>query len=464
MAPERIERPPGPRNWPGLGASLDFQSDSLAAMLRYARTYGDLTYFRVPGAEIYIATHPDDIASVVVGQHAKYMKDHLLHDVDRFVGRGLLTSEGAFWRRQRKTVAPVFQRRHIERFGDVMVRRAAERAELMAADGAGARDVHADMMIVTLQIVLDTMFGSYELPDLDEVGAMVDAMLGEFQRTMMTWRRIIPRAANPEPYARMDAAVQRMDDVLYGLIARRREDGAEADDLLGRLLAARDDEGQGMSDRQIRDEVATVFLAGHETTALALSYALLQLSRFPAVAERLVAEVDEVLDGRDATVADVARLPYTDAVVRETMRLYPPAYTIGREALETCQLRGYEIPRGAQVLTPMWVVHRDPRWWDEPERFAPERWLDGLATRLHRFAYFPFGGGPRICVGNHFAMQEGILVLATLVQHLEVRPQPGFELKLSPSVTLRPTAGVHLQVAPRVRPSVRDAGYRRPGA
>ena len=421
----------------------------LVALPRYAREYGDLTYLRMPGADLYVATHPDDIASVLVGEHARYMKDALTHEIDRFVGRGLLTSEGAFWRRQRKAVAPVFVRRHIEQFAEAMVRRGRACGRNMA-EASGVRDVHADMMVVTLEIVLDTMFGSYEIPDIDEVGEMVESMLHEFQRTLMTWRRLIPPGMNRKPYEKMNRAVDGLDELLYGLIAERRRSGEESDDLLGRLLAARDDDGHGMSDRQIRDEVATVFLAGHETTALALTYTLMLISEAPAVARRLSEEVDDVLGDRDATLADIEELPYTDAVVRESMRLFPPAYTIGREALEECELRGFRIPRGAQVLTPQWVVHRDPRWWDEPERFWPARWLGGLAScGCTGFAYFPFGGGPRICVGNYFAMQEAVLVLASLWQHIRVDPDPTHALRLAPSITLRPAGGLHLIVRAR---------------
>ena len=271
----------------------------------------------------------------------------------------------------------------------------------------------------------------------------------EFQQIGLSWRRLLPAFLLRESIERIDDARDELDEILYAIIRERRAQGSEGDDLLGRLLEATDEEGAQMTDQQLRDEVATLFLAGHETTALALSYALLFLARHPPARARLREEVDEVLGGRPATMADVPALRFTDAVIRESMRLYPPVYAIGREALEDCVIAGWVVPRGAQVLMPQWTVHRDPRWFSDPEAFLPERWLDGLADRLPRFAYFPFGGGARVCVGNHFATLEAILVLATLMQHLDVRADPGFRLTLSPSVTLRPRRGVQLDLRRR---------------
>lgn len=442
-----IARPPGPSGLPGLGALFDFQPDPLAAMTRYVADYGDFVYFHLAGVDVYLAFHPDAVQSVLVGEHARFMKDDLIHELSRFIGRGLLISEGAFWKRQRKIAAPSFSRTHVTKFADAMVQAAIARRELLRV--AGPRDVHADMMVLTLEIVLRTMFGAASIPDIESVGGIVETMTHGFAETYLTWRRLVPRWMRPRAHAELDDARARLDAILYPLISARRAEGGGGDDLLGRLLAATDDDGAKMSDEQLRDEVATVFLAGHETTALALSYALWLLARHPEAQARLHAEVGEVLGDRPATLADLPRLTYCDAVVKEAMRLYPPAYLIGREALEDVQIAGYTVPRGAQVLTPIWAVHRDPRWFPAPLRFRPERWLDGLEKRLHRFAYFPFGGGARICVGNHFAMLESVLVLATLVQGIAVAPDPEHELKLLPAVTLRPESGVRVTVRPR---------------
>lgn len=418
-------------------------------MVRYRERYGDVVYVSMPLAELYLLNHPDDIQTVLVGEHAHVMKDELTRTLSLIVGQGLLTSEGELWRRQRKIAAPSFQPRHIERFGEAMVERSRRGVEALPA--RSRRDVHADMMRITLEIVLDTMFGADTVRDIDGVGEIVDTLMEGYGREFLTWRRLLPRRLRVAAFARIDDAVGRLDAILYELIAARRGRAVAGDaDLLDRLLAAQDDEGKGMSDRQLRDEVATVFLAGHETTALALSYALYLLAHHPRVARALRAELDEVLGDRPATVDDLPRLRLCDAVLRESMRLYPPAYLVGRELLEDREIAGFPMPKGAQLLTGQWVVHRDPRWFPAPELFWPERWLDGLAARLHRFAYFPFGGGPRICVGNHFAMLEGVLVLATLVQRLEVSPYDSAPpLRLSTSVTLRPTQGVWLDVRRR---------------
>lgn len=446
--PQGRRRPPGPPKLPIIGAGFGVSTDFLSAMLRYRERYGDVVYLRMPLNDLYLFNHPDDVQAVLVGEHAHVMKDELTRLLSMIVGQGLLTSEGALWKRQRKIAAPSFQRRHIERFGEAMVERTLRGVERFPT--SSRRDVHADMMRITLEIVLDTMFGTDTVRDIDGVSSIVEDLMTGYAREHLGWRRLLPRVLRRRAFAHLDDAVRRLDAILYELIAARRGSEAGDADLLDRLLAAQDDEGQGMSDEQLRDEVATVFLAGHETTALALTYTLHLLAHHPRVARQLVAEVQEVLGDRPPTVDDVPRLRWCDAVLRESMRLYPPAYLIGRELLEDREIGGYSVPKGAQVLTGQWVVHRDPRWFPAPEVFWPERWLDGLASRLHRFAYFPFGGGPRICVGNHFAILEGVLVLATLVQHIEVSPFSGAPpLTLSTAVTLRPTRGVWLEVRRR---------------
>jgi cytochrome P450 len=313
--------------------------------------------------------------------------------------------------------------------------------------------VHRDMMGLTLDIVLQTLFGDAEVPDFEQVDAIVGAMMLEYQRRYMSWRSLLPRPFVAANERRMDEVRGALDEVLYGIITQRRRAGSQGDDLLGRLLAARDDQGVRMTDVQLRDEVATMFLAGHETTALALSYALWLLARHPGVQAKLHEELARVLGGRRPTLCDVASLTYTDAVVREAMRLYPPVYAIGRETLREVEIGGYVIPRGAQLFIPQWAVHRDPRWFESPEQFLPERWLDGLGDRLPRLAYMPFGGGPRVCVGNHFAMLEAVLALAVLVQRFGVAEAPGFTLKMMPTVTLRPRHGVRVHIEPRAKPA-----------
>jgi cytochrome P450 len=255
----------------------------------------------------------------------------------------------------------------------------------------------------------------------------------------------------PTPgHLRLRRAVRLLDDIIYGFIRRRRQTGAGGDDLLSLLLHARDEEGGGrMTDRQLRDEAMTLFLAGHETTALVLSWAWYLLAGRPEAEARLVAEVQEVLGGRPPTVEDLPRLRYAEGVVHESMRLYPPAYIIGREALCDCEVGGYAVAKGTTLLLNAWAVQRDPRFWDRPEEFRPERWADGQAGRLPRYAYFPFGGGPRVCIGNTFAMMETVLVLAVLAPRYRFTVRPGYTARLWPTFTLRPLHGIPAVLTPR---------------
>ncbi len=403
--------------------------------------------YNVGPQPIFVVSNPDDVARVVLTDHTKFMKGALTHELSSFLGRGLVTSEGRFWRRQRKIAAPSFTRRHIERFADTMV---ACTQHALTSMGDGPRNVHVDMMEMTLDIVLRTVFGDAEVPDIAAVGPLVEVMMEGFHRAHLTWRRLLPRVAKRSTMAELEAGREALDTLFYGIIRQRRQrDGGYGEDLLGRLLSARDDDGTGMTDEQVRDEVATIFLAGHETTALSLSFTMLLLAQHPEIQARARAEVDAVLGSRAATMADVAKLPFIDAVLKESMRVYPPVYMFVREALEDVEIAGWVIPRRAQVLTPVWTMHRDPRWYDDPEVFKPQRWIEGLADRLPKYAYLPFGGGARTCVGNHYALLEGVLGLATMLQQLEVSPEPGFELELLTSVTLRPKHGVSVRLRRR---------------
>ena len=436
------QRPPGPPELPLIGTSRIFARDQLAAILDTVRTFGDVVTYKIGRQPIFLVSHPDDIGQVVLTEQNKFMKGALTHELSSFLGRGLVTSEGRFWRRQRKIAAPSFTRRHIERFADTMVE-CTQRA--LPSMHEGARNVHTDMMAMTLDIVLHTVFGDAEVPDIAAVGPLVEVMMEGFHRAHLSWRRLLPRRAIQETFDEMDAAGDGLDALFYGIIRQRRQrPGGYGDDLLGRLLAARDDEGVGMTDEQVRDEVATIFLAGHETTALSLSFAMHLLAEHPSVQAQARAEVDAVLGSRAATMADVAKLPFIDAVIKEAMRVLPPVYMFGRQALEQVEINGWVVPRGAQVLTPVWAIHRDARWFRDPETFDPQRWLDGSTEQLPKYAYLPFGGGARVCVGNHFATLEAVLGLATLLQSLEFSPDPSFELDLLTSVTLRPRTGVQV--------------------
>jgi cytochrome P450 len=304
------------------------------------------------------------------------------------------------------------------------------------------------MMHLTLDIVARTLF------DANVAGSEARAVGGALETAMkylmspITWtglRRWLPSLGT----WKFNRAIRQLDRILYGIIRERRREGRVADDLLSRLLTARGEDGSQMTDEQLRDELMTLFLAGHETTALALSYSFYLLSQHPEAEARLTAEVDEVLEDRPPTIADVPRLRYTEWVVKESMRLYPPAWAIGREPRKDCEIGGFFTPKGTQIMMNQWVVHRDPRWFEEPLTFQPQRWDNDLARRLPRCAYFPFGDGPRICIGNQFAMMETVLVLATVMQRYRLTTAPDYTLQVIPSITLRPRGGIPMIVHER---------------
>lgn len=444
----KARRPPGPSGGLFWGVMRDFSRDIPDFILRTARDYGDVTSFRVGPVRVYMLSHPDDIETVLVKEHKRFDKDQITLSLEEVLGWGLVTSSGDLWRRQRKLAAPLLQRRQIAQYADVMV--AQTRRELERWEADSVRDTHADVMGLTLDIVLRTLF---DAPDLDDVharaGDAIETVMVQFQTMLDTWRRFAPRWLPHQSRRKLRGGVRALDEIVHRIIEETRGRGADGDDLVSRLLSARYDDGSSISDKQLRDEVITMVIAGHETTAMALTWAWYLLSEHPAVRQRLEAEVDEVLQGRAATFEDVARLEFTDAVIREAMRIYPPVWAMGRAPRETVTFRGYEIPRGAEIFIPQWVVHRDPRWYEDPEAFLPERWLDGLAKRIPRFAYFPFGGGPRICIGNHFATMEAVLILATVAQRFRLDHVAGHPVATLPSITLRVRHGLKMTVRAR---------------
>jgi cytochrome P450 len=340
---------------------------------------------------------------------------------------------------------PGFQRGAIERYGAVMVDYALKLREAWG-DGRPI-DIHHDMMDLTLGIVAKTLFNADVGAESNDVGRCIEVMMHYYLNPMKFFkvREWLPTRENRE----FREAVARLDEILYGIIRLRREGGEDPGDLLSHLLAAQDDEGAGMTDRQLRDECVTLFLAGHETTALTLTFAFHLLAHHPEAEARLASELDEVLGGRPPTAADVPRLRYAEGVVKESMRLYPPAWAIGREAVEEFEIGGYPVKKGTQLMISQWVLHRDPRWFDDPEAFRPDRWEGDLARRLPKGAYIPFGDGPRVCIGNHFAMMEAVLLLATLSQRHRLESAPGEELKLVAAITLRPRSGTRMIVRAR---------------
>jgi cytochrome P450 len=433
--------PPGDRELPFVGSAIELGRDALGFLERASRRHGDALQFGFLGRRVYLFNHPDAIDQMLVGAREHLVKDRLTRDLSVVLGNGLLVSEGALWREQRRLAQPAFHRQRVEAYGEVMVRY-AERAAAGWRDGE-ARDVHRDMMRLTLDVVAKTLFDV----EIGPVARQIERSLGVVMARFEGVGALLPIGLPTPGNLRARRAVAELDGVVYGLIRRRRE-GGDRGDLLSMLIAAAG-EGGGADDAQIRDEAITLLLAGHETTALALTFAWHLLGAHPAAAERLEAEIDEAIGGRPAGPADLPRLRYAEGVVRESMRLYPPAWAIGREAIAPCEIGGYAVAPGTQLWAAQWVVHRDARWFPEPLAFRPERWAGDLAKKLPRHAYFPFGGGPRICIGNAFAMMEAVLILVTIARRFRLAPADRRPLELTPSVTLRPARGLPMVCSAR---------------
>jgi cytochrome P450 len=417
--------------------------------MRDAARLGDLVEVQFPSwfPRIFFASHPDTVEAVLLHEHGAFRKDVGTRLLGRLTGQGLIVSDGAFWRRQRGLAQPAFHHKRVVGYAATMARLARTRALSWGED----IDVNREWMALTLEVVAETLFGAQVSSETASIAHALDGVMEYFVGFAGTgWP--LPLSVPTPVNLRFRAGVKTIDAMVYRFLAERRAEGEAAvsqrADLLSMLLAARDEDGQAMSEQQLRDEAVTLVLAGHETTALALAWATWLLGQHPDAARRAAAEVRAALGTRDATFEDLSKLRFVDAIIHESMRLYPPAWIIGREALESVTIAGVEIPKGAQVYTSSWLVHRDARFFQEPEAFRPERWEHELAKQLPRFAYFPFGGGPRICIGNAFARMEAVILLATVLQHVRLEVLTRDEPGLVPSITLRPARPIRARVWP----------------
>jgi len=422
-----------------------FRRDPLNFLAAAARQYGDIVGLRFLHFRTYLIVHPDYIEDVLVQHPRKFVKGRVLQANKRIFGNGLLTSEGDFWLRQRRLAQPAFHRARIAAYANTMV----EYAERMVAtwlDGE-ERDAHQEMMQLTLQIVGKTLFDANVSSDAREIGKTITLLLdfsSDFRRLIFT-PKWLPTPRNIQT----TLAIRRLNKIVYRMIAERRASGRDAGDLLSMLLGARDEDGSQMDDRQLRDETLTLFLAGYETTANLLAWTWWLLATHPNVENKLHDELDAVLGGRAPTMDDLSRLVYTGQVITESLRLYPPAWGMARLAIEDHEIAGYPVPAGTGLAIAQWITQRDPRWFEAPEEFLPERWAEDLQKRLPRFAYFPFGGGPRQCIGNMFALMEGTLVLAAVAQKFRLILMPDAQIVPMASITLRPKNGVPVQLQKR---------------
>ena len=442
------DRPPGPKGSPIMGVMREFNRDSLGFIERAQRDYGDVVWMRflyVPALFLY---HPNEIEYVLSINSKNFRKAMSLRSnfFQRLVGNGLLTSEGEQWKRQRRLSSPAFHRHRISAYADTMVdytRRLTSNWQ-----PGETRDMHREMMRLTLEIVVRCLFSADVSNDVDHVGDTLKELVKPFAAQATLKWIVNNRLPTPE-HLRFHRFAKRIDDVVYRIIAERRASGKDEGDLLSMLLAARDEDGSQMSDQQLRDEVMTLFLAGHETTALTLSWSWYLLGKHPDAEKKFHDELDEVLGGRPPAMADLPKLKFTEQIAKEAMRLYPPAYGLGREAISDCEIGGYQVPAGTQVFVFQWVTQRDARFFDRPDDFVPDRWTSDFEESLPKYAYFPFGGGPRACIGASFAMMEMILVLATIGQKFRLELTSSQPVEIYPAMSLRPKDGVQVMVENR---------------
>jgi cytochrome P450 len=441
--------PPGPpARFFGLAAYPAFSGDRLGALARLAREYGDIVMFRVGPQRMALLNHPDYVEDVLVTRARLFKKGRALERAKRLLGEGLLTAEGDAHLRQRRLVQPSFHKQRVAGYADTMVAHASR----MAARWRDREelDVTAQMNQLTLTIVGDTLFGTDVESDAISVRQALTDVFDVFPVTMSPLAPFLERLPLPivRRYQRAQATLDRL---IYRIIDERRRNPSDRGDLLSMLVLARDEEENGahLSDTQVRDETMTLFLAGHETTSNALTWTWHLLSQHPDVERRLHQEIDAVLEDRPAGAADAANLPYTRMVLAESMRCYPPAWGIGRRAIEDVEIGGYSIPRGTVVLVSQYLLHHDARFFPEPERFDPDRWLPERQQARPKFAYFPFGGGNRVCIGESFAWMEGILVLATLARRWRLERLQTSPVPMKALITLRPARPIRMRARSR---------------
>ncbi len=445
--------PPGPRInivLAVIGQMLPhlFPFDPLAFGLDNARTFGDIVYYKVGPLRVYQVSHPDFARQVLVEEPEKFHKPRLIKNAFRpFAGEGLLTSDGALWKQQRKLMQPAFHHGALASYAAVMVRHASRTADGFTA--GQTIELQAEMSALTLPIVVECLFGGDVTQYANEVSRLMVAVLDASNHRLNSALRLPSWVPTPR-HLRERRALRRLDQILHELIAARRAALDGRHDLLSMLLSAVDQEtGARMSNEQLRDEMMTLFLAGHETTANLVTWTWFLLSRHPQAEAALFEQLDRVLHGRPPAIADLPALPQTEMIVREALRLYPPAPGVAREPIEDVSIGGYAVPKGSLISVNAFAMQRDARFFPEPERFDPERFAPGWEQRISRYAYLPFGAGPRVCIGNSFALMEARLILATLAQRWRFTLEPGQDVRPMQLVTVRARDGIRMRLVAR---------------
>lgn len=435
--------PPGPKGLPFFGSLIDYFSDMLGFLTRVSSEYGDIVYYKLGSRKMYLLNNPEHIKDVLVTHNRNFEKSRALKRTKIVLGEGLLTNEGEPHLKQRRTVQPVFHHQRIKSYGDVM----AEYASRVGEDwkNGSVVNINKEMMKLTLSIVSKTIFDSDMESESDEIGECLTDLVTLFPQMIFPYSEYLdglPLPANN----RFNKAKDKLDTIIYRLIEERRENPGEKTDLLSMLLEAQDEEGggEGMTDLQVRDEALTLFLAGQESTANSLVWTWYLISTHLQVEKKIHEEIDSILNGRLPTLDDLGKLSYTQNVFKETLRLYPPAWAVARQVKEDYEVGGYVIPAGADIFMSQYVVHRDARLYKEPDRFIPERWESEETNDLPRFAYFPFGGGTRRCIGEPFAWMEGVLLIATIASKWKMRLVPHQKIVPQALITIRPKNGMNM--------------------
>jgi cytochrome P450 len=438
--PTTLDTLRAPKSDPIWGQSTEFNRNQLRYLTELARDYDDIVPLRLFLYRAAFFNRPDLVEEILVTKHRAFVKSVAFRRFAEVTGFGVITSDGEHWRKQHRLVQPGFHRQRVESFAQAMV----ERADSMRDEWQHGeeREIQADMMRVTLEVVCRTMFSADVSSDARALGESFTEALDAVYQRVSGVQVMVPGSVPLPTQVRVWRATRRLDQMVYRMIREHKESG-DRGDLLSMLLEARDETGAAMSDRQVRDEVMNIVVAGHETTACALTWVWYLLAQHPEVEARLHAEIDEVLGGRLPTVEDLPRLAYTGHIVTEVLRLYPPVWITTREAIQDVTIGGHELRKGTIAIFCQWTIQRDARYFERPDAFEPERWADGLARRLPRFAYFPFGGGPRVCLGNTFSLMEATLVIATIASR--------FRLALVPGQTITPHGGVTLRAKPGIQ-------------
>ncbi len=446
---QAVTSPPSSPGKPFVGHLLEFRRDPPRFLSKLAREHGDIVHFKLGPQDIYLLNHPDYIKDVLVTNNRNFAKSRGLQMAKKFLGEGLLTSEGEFHRRQRRLAQPAFHRQRINAYAEIMTDHAA-RTSARWRDGE-TQDIWQEMMRLTLAIVGKTLFDADVESEAPEIGKALTDVMQLFERITNPFAGLLEKLPLPGN-VRWLKAKERLDSTIYRIINERRVSGEDRGDLLSMLLLAQDEEGDGgsMTDEQLRDEAMTLFIAGHETTANALTWTWYLVSQHPQVEAKLHDEIDTVLAGKTPTAADVMRLRYTEMVFAEAMRMYPPAWTMGRRVVADYQIGQYVVPAESIVLMSPWVMHHDSRFFPDPFRFDPERWTPEARETRPKFSYFPFGGGPRVCIGEQFAWMEGALLIATIARQWRMRLVPGQRVEPKPMITLRPKYGMRMVVSERI--------------